>query len=100
MDTVKLSNGAEMPIPGYGVFQVSPEECERCASDAISVGYRLIDTVQAYGNEESTGNAVRTFDSTLSDEDMEAILILNEAKTLFFSHTDPTMVKWLVNYGK
>ena len=59
MDTVKLSNGVEMPILGYGVFQVSPEECERCVTDAISVGYRLIDTAQAYGNEEGVGNAVR-----------------------------------------
>ena len=41
-----------MPILGYGVFQVSPEECERCVSDALSVGYRMIDTAQAYANEE------------------------------------------------
>ena len=47
-----------MPILGYGVFQVSPEECERCVMDAISVGYRLIDTAQAYYNEEGVGNAV------------------------------------------
>ena len=50
MQTVKLNNGVEMPILGYGVFQVSPEECERCVLDAISVGYRLIDTAQAYYN--------------------------------------------------
>ena len=59
MDTVKLSNGVEMPILGYGVFQVSPEECERCVTDAISTGYRLIDTAQAYANEEGVGNAVK-----------------------------------------
>lgn len=59
MDTVKLSNGVRMPILGYGVYQVSPEECERCVSDAISVGYRLIDTAQAYYNEEGVGNAVK-----------------------------------------
>ena len=59
MDTVKLRNGVEMPILGYGVYQVSPSECERCVRDAISVGYRLIDTAQAYGNEEGVGNAVR-----------------------------------------
>ena len=47
-----------MPVLGYGVFQVSPEECERCVSDAISVGYRLIDTAQAYFNEEGVGNAI------------------------------------------
>lgn len=59
METVKLRNGVEMPVLGYGVFQVSPSECERCVTDAISVGYRLIDTAQAYGNEEGVGNAIR-----------------------------------------
>ena len=58
MQTVKLNNGIEMPLLGYGVFQVSPEECERCVLDAISVGYRLIDTAQAYYNEDGVGNAV------------------------------------------
>ena len=48
-----------MPLLGYGVFQVSPAECERCVSDALSVGYRLIDTAQAYANEEGVGNAWR-----------------------------------------
>ena len=52
MEYVKLNNGIEMPILGYGVYQVTPEECERCVSDAISVGYRLIDTAQAYGLKE------------------------------------------------
>ena len=59
MKEVVLNNGVRMPIIGYGVFQVSPDECERCVSDALSVGYRLIDTAQAYGNEEGVGNAVR-----------------------------------------
>lgn len=58
MQTVKLYNGVEMPILGYGVYQVSPEECERCVLDAISVGYRSIDTAQAYHNEEGVGNAI------------------------------------------
>ena len=59
MKEVILNNGVRMPIIGYGVFQVSPEECERCVSDALSVGYRLIDTAQAYANEEGVGNAIR-----------------------------------------
>ena len=59
MKEVILNNGVRMPIIGYGVFQVSPEECERCVSDALSVGYRLIDTAQAYANEEGVGLAVR-----------------------------------------
>ena len=57
MQNIKLSNGIEMPLLGYGVFQVSPSECERCVSDALSVGYRLIDTAQAYANEEGVGDA-------------------------------------------
>lgn len=59
MQTVKLNNGVEMPVIGYGVYQVSPDECERCVSDALSVGYRMIDTAQAYHNEEGVGAAVR-----------------------------------------
>lgn len=59
MNTVKLSNGIEMPQMGYGVYQVSPAECERCVSDALSVGYRMIDTAQAYANEEGVGIAVK-----------------------------------------
>lgn len=58
METVKLNNGVEMPILGYGVYQVTPEECERCVLDALSVGYRSIDTAQAYFNEEGVGNAL------------------------------------------
>ena len=58
METVKLNNGVEMPILGYGVYQVTPEECERCVLDALNVGYRSIDTAQAYYNEEGVGNAI------------------------------------------
>lgn len=59
METVKLYNGVEMPLLGYGVYQVTPEECERCVADALNVGYRSIDTAQAYFNEEQVGNAIR-----------------------------------------
>ena len=59
MENIKLVNGVEMPLLGYGVFRVNPEECERCVSDALKVGYRLIDTAQAYGNEEGVGRAWR-----------------------------------------
>ena len=58
MEYVTLNNGVKIPILGYGVYQVSKEECERCVIDAISVGYRLIDTAQAYFNEEEVGNAI------------------------------------------
>lgn len=58
MDYVTLNNGIKMPQLGYGVYQVAPEEAERCVLDAISVGYRSIDTAQAYANEEGVGNAI------------------------------------------
>ena len=57
MKKIKLSNGVEMPQLGYGVQQVEPDECERCVLDALSVGHRMIDTAQAYLNEEAVGNA-------------------------------------------
>jgi diketogulonate reductase-like aldo/keto reductase len=60
METVTLSNGIKMPILGFGVYQIPDlAECERVVSEAIEVGYRSIDTAQAYGNEEAVGNAVR-----------------------------------------
>lgn len=59
MEYVTLANGVKMPQLGYGVYQVTKEECERCVSDALSVGYRHIDTAQSYFNEEEVGNAVR-----------------------------------------
>ena len=59
MQYITLNNGVKMPLLGYGVFQVSPAECERCVSDALEVGYRMIDTAQAYQNEEGVGNAWR-----------------------------------------
>lgn len=58
MEIVRLNNGIEMPILGYGVYLVKPEECERCVSDALEVGYRHIDTAQAYYNEEGVGHAI------------------------------------------
>lgn len=58
MQFVTLSNGVVMPQLGYGVYQVGKDECERCVLDAISAGYRLIDTAQSYFNEEEVGNAI------------------------------------------
>ena len=68
MEYIKLYNGVEMPVLGYGVFMVSPSECERCVTDALNTGYRLIDTAQAYQNEEGVGNAWRK--SGLKREDL------------------------------
>ena len=59
MEYVTLSNGVKMPILGYGVYQVTQAECERCVLDALDVGYRSIDTAQSYFNEEQVGSAIR-----------------------------------------
>lgn len=80
MQTVKLNNGIVMPQIGYGVYQISPNECERCVSDALKVGFRLIDTAQAYHNEEGVGNAVRK-----SGIKREAIFLVSKI--------------WISNYG-
>ena len=60
MEYVTLNNGVKMPILGYGVYQVTKEECERCVLDALKVGYRAIDTAQSYFNERGVGEGVRT----------------------------------------
>lgn len=58
--TVTLNNGVQMPLLGFGVFQIADlAECERAVSDALSVGYRLLDTAASYGNEEAVGNAIK-----------------------------------------
>lgn len=60
MEYITLNNGVKMPTLGYGVYQIADQdECERCVLDAISVGYRSIDTAQAYGNEEAVGRAIK-----------------------------------------
>lgn len=68
MNEIELSNGVLMPQIGYGVYQVTPEECERCVADALRTGYRMIDTAQAYANEEGVGRAVKA--SGLKREDV------------------------------
>ena len=59
MEYVTLNNGIKMPILGYGVYQVTQEECERCVLNALKVGYRSLDTAQSYFNEEQVGNAIQ-----------------------------------------
>ncbi len=80
MKTIKLNNGIDMPQIGYGVYQVSPDECERCVSDALKTGYRMIDTAQAYHNEEGVGRAVKNSGINRSD-----IFIVSKV--------------WISNYG-
>ncbi len=60
METIKLNNGVEMPMLGFGTFQITePQQCEKCVIAAINAGYRLIDTAEAYGNEKYVGNAIK-----------------------------------------
>ena len=58
MEYKKLNNGIDMPMLGFGVYQMPPEETERCVMDVLEVGYRLIDTAQSYGNEAEVGSAI------------------------------------------
>lgn len=59
MEFVRLNNGVDMPLLGFGVYQIAPEKCEQCVLDAIGTGYRLIDTAAAYMNEQAVGKAVK-----------------------------------------
>lgn len=62
MNYITLSNGVQMPQLGYGVYQVTQADCERCVLDALRVGYRSIDTAQSYFNEEQVGSAIKKSD--------------------------------------
>jgi hypothetical protein len=57
---VTLNNGVQMPILGFGVFQIPPDQTAQAVSDALAVGYRHLDTAQAYHNEEAVGRAIAT----------------------------------------
>lgn len=59
MEYIQMSNGIKMPILGYGVYQVTKDECKRCVLDALRAGYRSIDTAQSYFNEEEVGEAIK-----------------------------------------
>ncbi|RFC77847.1 aldo/keto reductase [Streptomyces sp. AcE210] len=68
MQYVTLSNGVDMPLLGFGVYQIPAEDTERAVSDALAAGYRLLDTAAAYGNEEAVGRAVKS--SGINREDL------------------------------
>ena len=99
MEHIRLSNGVEMPLLGYGVFLVSPDECERCVTDALSVGYRLIDTAQAYRNEEAVGNAWRK--SGIRREDLflvTKVWISNAGEEKAYKSIDESLRKLQTEY--
>ena len=99
MEYIRLSNGVEMPLLGYGVFQVSPDECERCVTDALSVGYRLIDTAQAYQNEEGVGAAWRK--SGIKREDLflvTKVWISNAGEEKAYKSIDESLRKLQTEY--
>ena len=62
MKTVRLNNGVEMPMEGFGVFQIPEDSCEQVVKDAIDLGYRLIDTASSYQNEKAVGRAIASCD--------------------------------------
>lgn len=68
METIKLNDGNVMPILGYGVFQIHKNQTQKCVEDALSVGYRLIDTATIYDNEECVGVAIKS--SGIKREDL------------------------------
>jgi 2,5-diketo-D-gluconate reductase A len=79
MKTVKLNNGLNMPVLGLGVYQIpEPIECERVVSDALSVGYRLIDTAAAYNNEQAVGNAIKKSDLSREELFITTKVFLND----------------------
>ena len=99
MEYIRLSNGVEMPLLGYGVFQVSPDECERCVTDALNVGYRLIDTAQAYQNEEGVGAAWRK--SGIKREDLflvTKVWISNAGEEKAYKSIDESLRKLQTEY--
>ena len=98
MNTIKLYNGVEMPQMGYGVYQVTPDECERCVSDALEVGYRMIDTAQAYANEEGVAQNLDILDFELAADDMAQIQTLDTGKSLFFDHHDGETTKMFMGW--
>lgn len=79
METVKLNNGIEMPVLGFGVYQVEAQACEKAVLEAIDVGYRLIDTATAYQNEQQVGNAIKTSGVNRKDLFITTKLWLNHA---------------------
>lgn len=105
MDYVKLNNGIKMPMLGFGTFQIQGEECETSVLGAIRAGYRLIDTAEAYGNEEAVGNAIAKCGVSRSDlfittkvnfksYDNTRTTVENSMKKLQTEYLDMVLLHW------
>lgn len=109
MEYIELNNGVKMPKAGFGVYQISKDECEECVLNAIKVGYRLIDIAQVIlrwliqrnvvalsktTDIEKMKENINIFDFELSNEDMQEIAKLDTQTSSFFSHYNPNMVAW------
>ena len=90
MEYKTLSNGIKMPVLGYGVYQVTKEEAERCVSDALEVGYRSIDTAQSYFNEEEVGNAIAKSGIARGDIFLRIASVLYDGQTELITSSFPS----------
>lgn len=97
MQTIKLSNGVEMPQEGFGVFQISDLKiCELAVSEAIATGYRLIDTASSYKNEEAVGAAINKSGLPREDFFVTSKVFINE---MGYEQTKKAFYKTLDNLG-
>lgn len=92
MEFVKLNNGIEMPMLGYGTFQSIGDECEQSVCKAVQSGYRLIDTAEAYGNEEQVGKGIR-----MSGIDRQELFIVTKVNFKSYENTRETVLNSLKN---
>lgn len=94
MEYVKLNNGVEMPLLGFGVYQIAdPEVCEQAVGDALKTGYRSIDTAAAYDNEEAVGRAVRR-----SGIPREELFITTKVWIEHYGYEECRKGGWLLGY--
>ena len=81
MDTIRLNNQLEMPLLGFGVFQITDhDECKMAVKEALNTGYRMIDTAACYGNEKAVGEAVK--ESGIRREDMACIEAMDRGRSM------------------
>ena len=87
MEDVKLNNGIECPVIGIGTFMLSPDDAENSVREALKMGYRLVDTANAYVNERAVGRAIKAnldiMDFTLTDDEMEEIAGLDKGERYY-----------------